>query len=523
MIGGEVPPWFVSALLLAGITAPGADAAVVRVVNATGSIRARVVASPDLRVSRSSPERDTRASDVTVTRDAGAVVVACRPEDGARVDLALELPYGLALEARTGAGDITLSGMLRAELHTEQGGIEISAPWAATRLDLVSSQEPGVVRLPTGVKFLLKSSKEGWILQDRLPKRRVAFGRITVQAAAPRKLDLIDAAIPEDSPVKMHWQAPALLDAILSPSPPPAAGPAAPETSDAVLGEIPLFRSDVRLVNLAVAVFDAQGRPVTDLRAEDFEIRENRVLQQVTFASAEETPFNLALLLDLSGSTRRDRDAMRTAAERLLALARPQDRVAAYALAEDRFVILQRLTSDQQKVRAALARLAGASGGSPVYDTIVLAYAEELRKRAGERNALVVLTDGVDNQIQGEATPSEVSYRKLLRGAAIMETLIYPILLDPFTRVPPPAWALLAHQRMAELAAASGGRLFRAQSVQDLDPVYPQLAEELRSVYMVGYYPQDQQFDGRWRAVEVRVKRPGVRVRTRAGYLARPH
>ncbi len=523
MIGGEVPPWVVSALLLAGITAPGAAAPLVRVVNATGSIRARVVASPDLRVSRSSPERDTRASDVTVTRDAGTVVVACRPEDGARVDLALELPYGLALEARTGAGDIILSGMLRAELHTDQGGIEISAPWAATRLDLVSSQEPGMVRLPTGVKFLLKSSKEGWILQDRLPKRRVAFGRITVQAAAPRKLDLIDSAIPEDSPVKMHWQAPALLDAMLSPGPPPAAGPAAQETADAVLGEIPLFRSDVRLVNLAVAVFDDQGRPVTDLRAEDFEIRENRVLQQVTFASAEETPFNLALLLDLSGSTRRDRDAMRTAAERLLALARPQDRVAAYALAEDRFVILQRLTSDQQKVRAALARLAGASGGSPVYDTIVLAYAEELRKRAGERNALVVLTDGVDNQIQGEATPSEVSYRKLLRGAAMMETLIYPILLDPFTRVPPPAWARLAHQRMAELAAASGGRVFRAQSVQDLDPVYPQLAEELRSVYMVGYYPQDQQFDGRWRAVEVRVKRPGVRVRTRAGYLARPY
>jgi Ca-activated chloride channel family protein len=71
------------------------------------------------------------------------------------------------------------------------------------------------------------------------------------------------------------------------------------------------------------------------------------------------------------------------------------------------------------------------------------------------------------------------------------------------------------------LAAASGGRLFSARSVEDLDPVYAQVAMELRSVYTLAYYPKNQNFDGRWRRVQVRVKSPGVRVRTRAGYFAR--
>jgi len=74
---------------------------------------------------------------------------------------------------------------------------------------------------------------------------------------------------------------------------------------------------------------------------------------------------------------------------------------------------------------------------------------------------------------------------------------------------------------MEELAAASGGRLFSARSIGDLEPVYAQVAEELRSVYTLAYYPKNQNFDGRWRRVEVRVKGLGTRVRTRAGYYAR--
>jgi Ca-activated chloride channel family protein len=74
---------------------------------------------------------------------------------------------------------------------------------------------------------------------------------------------------------------------------------------------------------------------------------------------------------------------------------------------------------------------------------------------------------------------------------------------------------------MQDLADASGGRLFPAESISDLDAVFPQVAQELRSVYTVAYYPENQNFDGAWRSVQVKVKRPGVEVSARPGYYAR--
>ncbi len=505
------------------MTGLAAHAATVRVVNPAGNITAKVIAGPSLRISRTSPDRAARDEDVAVTRKEQFVLVECRPSDGARVDLQLELPYGLALEAKTVSGDINVSGFFQAALITETGGIQISAPWAGTRIEMLAKEEPGSITMPVGFKFSHKKVEEGWFLRDTLPEGRIAYGRIRIQATAPKSLSLSNIPVPEDSPVKMHWQAPEILEAILTGLRVQAATNSVPSQPTAAEDGLAVFRSDVRLVNLTVSVFDSAGQPMTGLKAEDFEVLESKVVQKVTFAGAEEVPFNMAFLLDLSGSTRRDRDAMKEAARKLIDLTRPHDRVAAYALAEDRFVVVQRLTSDRQRVQSAIEHLPNVSGGSPVYDAVVLSYAEELRKRPGERNALVVLSDGVDNQIHGVVTPSEVSFRKLRRAADLMDTLIYPILLSPFDLVPPPGWAKRAEERMRELAAASGGRLFRANSIRELDPVYPQLAGELRSVYTVAYYPKDQNFDGRWRPVEVRVNRPGAKVRTRAGYAAQPN
>lgn len=150
----------------------------------------------------------------------------------------------------------------------------------------------------------------------------------------------------------------------------------------------------------------------------------------------------------------------------------------------------------------------------------MLAYAEELRHRPQERNALIVITDGADNQISAVGVPSEVSFHKLRRAAESMNALIYPILLDPFDKVPPPRWAKLAFGQIEELARASGGRSFTSRAIDQLAPVYPLVAEELRSVYHFGYLPQNQDFNGAWRRISVHVKRRGARVRTRPGYYA---
>jgi len=463
-----------------------------------------------------------------------------KPDDGARIDIDVELPNGIWFQCKTTSGAISLKGLIyRADLVTETGDIFLAAPWKATRIEFVSQKAPRVLTTPDSVKFSRHKtagqadSPPRWSLRDKLSDTHITYSRIRVRANSPRKLILDDIPIPEDSPVKLPWQAPEILAELTAvrkaarssrkrnskPAPPGETGQGTgPETIE---GGIPRFSSEVRLVNLTAAVFDAEGHPITGLQREDFEVLEDDEPQKLTFTGSEEVPFNLVLLLDLSGSTRRDRPAMKEAAKRFIAIARPHDRVAAYALANNVFHVISPLTDDRARLRELIENIPQVSGGTPLYDAIVLAYAQELRKKETERNAMIVISDGIDNQIHQTGAASKSSFKKLRQAAEVMNVLIYPIFLDPFTAIPPPRWARKAKKNMQALADTTGGRLFVARSVHDLDPVYPQVAEELRSVYTLAYYPKNQHFDGSWRRIQVRVKRPGARVRTRMGYFAR--
>ncbi len=118
------------------------------------------------------------------------------------------------------------------------------------------------------------------------------------------------------------------------------------------------------------------------------------------------------------------------------------------------------------------------------------------------------------------ASASNVTFPDQLDAAGQVETLIYPFLLGHgSSRRHPGNVAELAKSNMEKLAAASGGRVFSAKSVSDIDP-FVQVSKELRSVYTLAYYPKNQHFDGSWRAVEVKVARPDAKVRTRTGYAA---
>ena len=120
-------------------------------------------------------------------------------------------------------------------------------------------------------------------------------------------------------------------------------------------------------------------------------------------------------------------------------------------------------------------------------------------------------------------TPSEVSFERLRKAARRFGALIYPILLnaaEPGSNTT--GWSRRARERMEELSAATGGRLFPARSLQQLEPVYAQVESELRAVYALAYYPQDQKLDGAWHSVDIQVRRPGARVRSRQGYIASP-
>jgi VWFA-related protein len=504
------------------VLVPLGAAATVRIHNPHGDITARVVNGNRVRISHSSPERSPLKEDLILKQEPGGLLaVECRPADGAHIDIRIDLTYGSILQAATTNGTISIQGMVaEASLSTQEGAIELTAPWKAMRFSMLAKTPPGEFSAPKGVKLDRSQSAGGWELRDRQPDLKATYGYIRVQSDSPARIVLKDMPLPLDAPVKLHWEAPEILDTIFSkPSgranrnlPRPETTPKAEEPSAG--REIPTFTSDVRLVNLTVAVTDQDGRPVNGLTASDFEVIEDRVPQKLAFAGAGEVPFNLALLLDLSGSTKRNRPAMKEAASRFIDITRPHDRVAAYALANDLFYVVSHLTADRAQLRASIEAIPEVGGGTPLYDALVLSYAEEFRKRPGERNALIVITDGLDNR-------SEVGFGKLRRAAQEIDALIYPVFLDPFDKVPAPPGASSARRRLEQLADATGGRLFPARSATDLEPVYPLVADELRSVYTLAYYPSNQNFNGTWRAVQVRVKRPDIRLRTRAGYFAR--
>jgi Ca-activated chloride channel family protein len=513
-----------------------ASAVTVRIDNPHGGILTRVARVDSVQLQGRSPERALAPGDTTVHRNSDLIVVRVNPPDNARIDVELELPYGADLQARTKGGAIAVEGLVRrAELLTETGDVTLAVPWDATRLEFQSRDEPREFLTPRDVKLsILRPGPDlpplaVWGIRDRLPDLKITFGRITVNALSPGRVVIENRPIPEDSPIKLPWQAPAVADRLIasqgrSPSRPRPARPVpekSGERNPVVEGGIPRFTSNVRMVSLSAAVVERDGRPVTGLKPEDFEVIEDGTPQRVALAGSEEVPFNLALLLDLSGSTRRERDAMKAAASRFIGIARPHDRVAAYALVSNFFVEVAPLSSDRQRLAGLIEAIPDVSGGTPLYDLIALSYGHEFEKLPAERNALIVISDGIDNQVYGTGAPSEISFKRLLQAAGSMNLLVYPVFLDPFTKVPAPGWAARAKRNLQALADVTGGRLFVARSLLDLEPVYPQVAEELRSVYTVAYYPGNQVFDGSWRTVELRVKRPGVRVRTRTGYYAR--
>jgi len=503
------------------LSAVPAAAARFQIINHYGDVAIQVTGGDHMLIGKSSPVRPIQTEDVVLREQGGVTVVEAKPADGAVVHLKVNLPFHSDVYVRTTSGSVALSGLLRrAVVKTDTGAVALEAPWSMTRLRVQSQQEPGKTRLPAGFRFSRSKDRDGWRLRGRIDEDRVYYGAIVVEAEAPQALELADLPPPPDAPVKMPWQAPLVLEQLRGRPPAPRAEAPRPGRETDTGSDGIVFSTEVRVVNLTVAVNDAEGRPVLDLERGDFLVLEDGVPQQVSAAGSHDVPFNLALLMDLSGSTQRDRDAMKEAARRFIGITRPQDKVALYALASDWFQVVERLAADRQKLLKIINGIPPLSGGSPIYDTIVLSYAEEFWARPSERNALIVISDGIDNQIQGLRTPSETSFKKLRQAAEGFHALIYPIFLDPFDKLPPPGWSRKAKTQMEELAAATGGRLFAAHSLQDLEPVYAQVAEELRSVYSVAYSPNNQDFNGAWRRIEVRVNRPGVKVRTRQGYFA---
>ena len=281
----------------------------------------------------------------------------------------------------------------------------------------------------------------------------------------------------------------------------------------------PTFRAGTSLVALNVIVTDLQQHYATGLRAEDFEIYEDGVRQQVEFFATADVPLDLILLIDASSSMVDKVDAVRKAANGFVDTLREGDRGAVVSFA-DGVSVLQTLTADRALIRGAIDRT-GAKGATALHNAIYVSLKEFGRRAAAagdvRRQAIAVLSDGED-------TSSLLSFDDVLEMAKRSGVAIYTIGLKsnlmPSAGPADRRYFSQSDFAMKQLASETGAVPFFPQTVRDLSKVYDAIAAELASQYSIGYVPRNVREDGKYRRVVVRVaNKPELKPRTRTGYF----
>jgi Ca-activated chloride channel homolog len=311
------------------------------------------------------------------------------------------------------------------------------------------------------------------------------------------------------------------------------------------------LKLETHLVNLNISATDREGRAAPGLNREDFSVYEDGVKQQVSFFSPERSPFNLILLIDLSGSMKDEIELIKETAIHFLDVISAQDNVAVITFTTD-VTVVSHLTKDRDDLRESIDWMLAPAGGTSFYDALGFALVEEFRKVKGQRNAIIAITDGEDNALQSKlyqkerpgarvpSTGSFLTFEELLDGATESDAMIYPIHLNPTSpqviiqltpganvSVSPPLvqnsseLTEIATKQLHALADASGGRFYHADHIEDLKGVFEQVAAELRTVYSMAYTPTNLNYDGQFRRIRVKVSKPGVVIRTRPGYYGR--
>ncbi|MCS7315138.1 MAG: VWA domain-containing protein [Bryobacterales bacterium] len=269
---------------------------------------------------------------------------------------------------------------------------------------------------------------------------------------------------------------------------------------------------DVTRVNILFTVTDRKGRFITNLTKDDFEVYEDKRPQKILEFTAEtDLPLRIALLLDTSNSVRpRFRFIQEAAIEFLNSVMRPRYDKALVVSFDTTVELVSDLTEDAEKLAAAIRELRP-GGGTSLYDAIYFACRDKLAQeqpRHKFRRAVVVLSDGEDNQ-------SRVTREQALEMAQKADAVIYTISTN-ITRVDTDGDKVLRY-----LASETGGLALFPFKIEDLTQSFENIANELRHQYNIFYRPEPLRTDGRYQAVDVRVKgRRDLVVRARKGYYA---
>ena len=266
-----------------------------------------------------------------------------------------------------------------------------------------------------------------------------------------------------------------------------------------------VVRVNTDLVVLNATVLDKDGKFVPGMKRTDFQIFEDGAEQKLVNFSAEETPFAAAILLDTSGSMETRLTLGRSAAIHFLDGLREEDVAAVY-----NFDSKVEQMQDFSPGRDLPARAFGLrTKMMTALNDAVLRAADDLAKRSEKRRAIVVLSDGGENY-------SRASSDKALDHALQAGATIYAVNMSEQG----PERDITGAAILKNFADKSGGRYVASPGGQELRDAFAAIAEELGHQYTLAYRPLNRARDGRWRAIQIKVSKPNVTVRTRKGYRA---
>jgi VWFA-related protein len=474
---------------------------------------------------------ETKGSDVHIN-------VQQRGEKN-RIDLIVTIPTRSKVEVEGQAGAVDVIGSVEsAVVKTDTGTIHADVPleavkfnfvWEASKPRYMSDVELPEVKEKAGGVYKLSgrlgekdAKKEELVALDFRTQRGVVLLNIDPERAPS---DLRERPLTEAARAIVRSGDSQLVEAIRKVSPkmfgdyaktlPP------PDKEPSLVRRSPPGRivSAVapQLMRFNASVTDRNGRAIGGMRESDFTVWENGVERRVTNVAPANEPFNLVLLLDVSGSVEERMDFIRKAARDFLRTTSPQDRISIISFRDDIQVI-----SDFSTDRAMLSRKLDeidAGGGTALYDALGYVLSEPLRKLRGERTAIVVMSDGDDNK---SFLPFPAILEALLESGALVYPLYVPSGLIPESSVPKPEITIdplrtryltlttRADDEGRKLAMASGGMYYPIRRLEDLQKAYDDVVAQLRSAYTITYASNSASASPR---VRVRTNRDGASIR----------
>ncbi|HZH89574.1 MAG TPA: VWA domain-containing protein [Pyrinomonadaceae bacterium] len=489
-----------------------------------------------------SPGAAVRESDVKTSATGGRVEIEVGEGRAGRdrVDLFLRVPRRARVRVETRAGAVDVSGSLsEVEAATDTGTIRADVPldslrysfrWTASRPRFYSETELGRVEERRGGRFEVsgrigdkKAKRDERVRLDFETERGVILFGVD-PASVPA--DLRERQLTEAARAVIRSGQQNLIEAIRKITPrfvgeyartlPPPRG-SAPVLSVAAKNERAEREVRPQLMRVTANVTDRLGRAIAGLERKDFTVSEGDATREVVEVESTRTPFNLVLLLDVSGSVEERLDFVRKSALAFVNTVSPQDRVAIISFRDD-IQLISDFTTDR-RLLAERIRDIEAGGGTALYDALAYTLVHTLKPLRDERTAIVVISDGDDNR-------SFIPFPDILETIVETGAVVYPLYipsglvpaasapaavttLDP-TRTRFLALTSRADEEGRKLAGVSGGVYYPLRRFDELQRAYDDVVAQLRTSYTISYTTTSVPARGR---IRVRVAREGAVVR----------